>query len=132
MLTNRIQLVAPWVYGTIGDKCGQATAAIGYVVSGKMAWGAVFEGYTGASIVVHFACEAPRLFTRGAIRACFQYPFEQLGVSKIIAPTISGNIKAVKLIEGVGFHKEATIEGAYPSGKDCIYYTITKDQCRWL
>ena len=55
MLTNDIATVAPWAYNILEDECGRPTAAIGCVVDGRVVWGCVFEGFTGASIIVHFA-----------------------------------------------------------------------------
>lgn len=91
----------------------------------------LYEGFNGASILLHIAAEGKRWMNREYLWFVFYYPFVQLGVNKIIAPIESTNTSCSKFVEHIGFSLEATLVGAAPNG-DLLIYTMSKDECRWL
>ena len=100
--------------------------------AGKLVGGWVFSGYTGVSIGIIVASFAPRWLNRDLLWLCFDYPFMQLGVRKIVEKVSSGNPKSLELAKGLGLFKiEAIIEDVFPDG-DCVILTLEKSECRWL
>ena len=90
-----------------------------------------YEGYNGAMVRGHLAGLGKKWMNREFLWYCFYYPFEQLGVKKIIGLVESDNLEARKLDEHLGFTLEATLKDAAPKG-DHLIYSMVKDQCRWL
>ncbi len=105
--------------------------AMGMEDDGELIAGVWFEQYNMRSIAMHVAIDNPRALTPENLRICFDYPFRQLKVKKIIGYVDSSNRKAQLLDEYLGFVKEAVIRDAGKFG-DLIIYTMTPEQCRFL
>lgn len=78
-----------------------------------------------------WVCEGKRP-SRDWFGAIFDYPFNRLGVYKIIGQVSSANLDARKLDEHFGFRLECEIEGFYKGGHNLMVYTMTRGQCRVL
>lgn len=102
---------------------------LGWMKDGKVVAGVLYEGYTQAAIMAHIASDSS--ITRGFLFAIFDYPFRQLGVGKIIAPVYSWNEDAVRLVQRFGMNEECRIRDAHPGG-DLVFFSIRRDECRWL
>jgi len=89
----------------------------------------VYDHFNGRSICMHVAIEKP--VTRGYTRACFAYPFLQLGVEKVIGMVDSTNEDALRFDTKLGFTEEARIKDAGKYG-DLVLLTMTRQQCRWI
>lgn len=93
--------------------------------------GAVYEEFTGKSVKMHTAGFLPRWVTRDLLWACFDYPFTQLGVTKVIGIVSSSNAKALAFDKHLGFKEEAVISDVYPDG-NAIVMGMYREDCRWL
>jgi RimJ/RimL family protein N-acetyltransferase len=132
MLTNDKDWVGPWVTDRTGDDFpGGVTAAIGLIDDNDgLVAGVVYDHYTEACVTATMAVEK-KMLTRKMIRAMFRYPFEQLGVNKIIAYANSANQTAVDIIKKLGFTLEAQVKDVYPDG-DMLILGLVKSDCVWL
>ena len=61
----------------------------------------------------------------------FDYPFNQLGVKKLIGQVPSSNLKALEFDKKLGFKEEARISDVFPDG-DLIVLSMRREDCRWL
>lgn len=113
------------IYNVAGDNC------ISIVRDGKLLGGAVYSGYTGASIGMHVAGFCDDWMCRDALWASFHYPFDQLGVKKIFGQVPATNSKALEFDRKIGFKIETIIKDVYLDG-DLVLMSMTKDECRWL
>jgi RimJ/RimL family protein N-acetyltransferase len=104
---------------------------IGWTRDGKITAGVLYDEYTEASIHASIAIAPKSGLPKGLLRVMFDYPFNQLGVGKIIVQMSSGNLASSNLAQRLGFDLEAVIKGAYPDG-DRLIYTMPKDNCRWI
>jgi hypothetical protein len=93
--------------------------------------GAVYQGFTGASIGMHTAGFVDNWVNRDLLWVCFHYPFVQLGCSKVLGTVASYNHKALAFDMRLGFKEEAVITGTYPDG-NTIVMGMRRDDCRWL
>lgn len=93
--------------------------------------GVVYDGYNDKTISAHVWIRPGTTPSRAWYGAIFDYPFNRLGVHKIIGQVNSSNDAAVRLDSHFGFIKEAVVKDYYPTG-DLVLYTMTKDQCRIL
>ena len=130
IVCDRQRELGEWIAKRTGGKYvdGQETY-IGLETDGKIVAVAAYTDFNGASVRVHLAIDGkltPEFLWYG-----FHYPFEELGVNKLIGLVSSGNTKAIRLDKHFGYTHEATIKDAVPNG-DLLVLTMTKDQCRFL
>ena len=108
---------------------GSGVTGLGWVKDGKIVAGVMYEEFTEASIHATIVIEEPMV--KGFVHKIFDYPFNQLGVDKIIVQANTSNAESVNLAKRLGFTEEGMIKGAYLDG-DRIILTMTKDECKWL
>jgi RimJ/RimL family protein N-acetyltransferase len=64
--------------------------------------------------------------------AIFDYPFNRMGVRKIIGQVNSNNIEAQNLDVNFGFTLEAELKDYYEDGASLLVYTLTRENCKIL
>lgn len=97
----------------------------------KLLGGVIFTSFTEMSIELHVASFAPGWLNTNLLWMAFHYPFEQLGVKKVLARIRSCNASALDFNRKLGFKDEAYIADVFPDA-DLVIRSMTKDQCRWL
>lgn len=105
--------------------------AISCLEDGEIIAGVVYDLYNGRSVNAHIWVHPDRTPSRAWYAAIFDYPFNRLGVDKIVGSVASGNSAARKLDEHFGFELEAVVRG-YSEDGDLLLYTMTRAQCRVL
>lgn len=119
-----------WVAAQInGSYSAGHSEAIGLMHGDRMVAGVLYEQWNGRSIVAHIAVSGR--ITRAFLAAIFDYPFRVAAVHKIICPIPADNVRSVALATNMGFHEEARLTDAAPTG-DVLLYTLTKSNCRFL
>jgi len=130
MITTDKDRIGPWVCertgGTYDPSC---SAAIGWEVDGELVAGTLYDQFNGRSICMHVAAEKP--VTRTFTKVCFDYPFNQLGVQKIIGLVDSTNESALRFDHHLGFVEEGRIKDAGKYG-DLVLLTMDRNSCRWI
>jgi len=121
--------VARWVYKALHSCCDEGAEGIGLEKDGALVAGVAYENWNGRSIVCHIVIEGR--ITRYYLYAIFHYPFEYLGCDKIVVPIAQSNGESIKLVENMGFEREATLCDAHPDG-DIYLYSMKRQNCRFL
>ena len=122
--------VGHWVAAqTDGAYFSPMSQAIGLVRDGEIVAGVIYENWNGKSITCHIAFLG-RL-SKAFLALAFRYAFVTCGAAKIIAPVMSDNEKAMRLVQKMGFREEARITDAAPQG-DIVLLTMTSETCRFL
>lgn len=98
---------------------------------GILRGGAIYTDYRGASIVGHLGGFDKHWGSRDLLWIGFDYPFNQLGCSKIIGLVPSMFESALALELKLGFNYVTRIPGVFPDG-DLIVLEMLKEDCRWL
>lgn len=130
MIVFDAERIGPWVCERTGGRFEPSTSsAIGMEEDGILTAGVLYDMFNGRSLCMHVAIEKP--VTRKYTRMCFDYPFNQLKVNKVMGLVDSTNIKALRFDRLLGFVEEARIEGAGKDG-DLVILTMTRQQCRWV
>lgn len=93
--------------------------------------GALYEKFTGTSVMMHVCGLRPNWINRPLLWVCFDYPFNRLKVIKVVGATPSTNAKALALAKHLGFTLEAKIENGVPGG-DTLISSMERKDCRWL
>lgn len=107
--------------------------AIGWVESGELVAGVIYEGFNGFNIWAHVAAVPGRRWLRRAyLRACFLYPFQICGVSRVSGYVEARNAVARRFDEHLGFKEEARLSGAAADGGDVIIYVMRREDCRYV
>lgn len=92
--------------------------------------GVLYEDFNGANIVCHIAGEG-NWASRGFLGVIFDYPFNQLNVSRITVPVASTNLKSINLVTRMGFTLESTLAQAIPDG-DLHLFRMFRKECKYL
>lgn len=130
MIVFDAERIGPWVCERTGGRYEPSTsAAVAMEEDGVITAGVLYDMFNGRSICMHVAIEKP--VSRRFTRICFDYPFNQLKVHKVMGLVDSTNSKALRFDKLLGFVEEARIEGAGKTG-DLVILTMTRQQCRWI
>lgn len=98
---------------------------------GTLLGGVIYDGYTGPCIFIHQAGFSKFWLSRDMLWVAFDYPFNQLGCSKLCGTIPSTNPGLLAINLKLGFRVETKIEHAYPGG-DMLILSMTRDECPWL
>jgi hypothetical protein len=131
MLINDIPRVLKFVTDRV--QCVFATgkiSGIGLEQNGEVVAGVIYDHFTGPCISASMAVDNAHL-TKDFLWAIFDYPFNQLGVGKILAYAAANNEPSVSMLKRMGFVREAYIEGVYPSGA-MVIMSLVRENCVWL
>jgi RimJ/RimL family protein N-acetyltransferase len=107
----------------------QNSTTIGLIKNNELIAGVWYEDFNGKSITCHIVIKG-RINSK-FLAIIFDYPFIQLGVSKIIGPVKSDNLKAIEFDKKLGFKEEARLLDVFPDS-DLIFFTMAKADCRFL
>jgi len=110
----------------LGGDYTENAKALGFEVDGELCAIATYDHWNGVSM--QFNIWIGKKPSAEWSRAIFEYPFDQIGVKKLIGNIFSSNAKSIKLAEHSGFELEAVIKDMHPEG-DMLIYTMTRDQC---
>lgn len=107
--------------------------AIGLERDGELVAGVIYEGFNGRNVWMHVAAEpSKRWMTKSYLRACFRYPFVQLGCDRVSGYVEGWNEAARKFDEHLGFRPEAVLRGAASDGGDVILYVMWREECKYV
>ncbi len=101
--------VAQWIADLV-PQCGRIKGAktIGLIRDGKLVAACGFTEWRKelGDIEVHFASTGPGWQRRDFLRACFKYPFIQLGCNRVTATVMQGNKKVFRALNALNFKYE--------------------------
>lgn len=70
----------------------------------------------------------PRWATKGFLRGCFAYPFDQLGLKRVSMVTSAANTPCRKLCRYLGAKIEGRLRRWYADGEDAVVYGLFRDE----
>ena len=106
--------------------------AIGVVQDDCLKAAIAYNGFTGRMCFMHSAIDDPAVINRTFVRAIFEYPFQQLGLTHIVALVEGSNKRALDIDLRCGFRETRRLEGAATDGTDLHVLEMTRNECRWL
>ena len=92
----------------------------------------LYGNYTLTDLHMHIASNNRAWCKRGMLRGLFEYPFEQVGVSRVTAMVAKRNKHARQFVERLGFRHEGTHPKGFPDGGTACSYGLLKENCKWL
>lgn len=123
------QMIADAIPRRFNPACDPVISNVG--ADGDLLGGVIYDGYTGSCIFIHQAGFDKHWMNRDMLWTAFDYPFNQLGCTKLFGtiPSTNGELLGINL--RLGFQVEAVLEDAYPGG-DMLVLSMKRDECRWL
>lgn len=123
--------VGPWVCERVDKRWVPGRGkTIGLEKDGVLVAGIMVEDYTGTSCSMHVAGEGNWL-TRDFIHFVFGYVFHQMNCNVVVGVLRSGNERAIKFDEKLGFEELVRIDGAHADGA-LVIMTMRRENCRWI
>jgi len=107
----------------------QMASAIGLGHKGKIIAGMAVHNYLPhyRSCELTFASDTPIWATKISMRAMLAYPFEQLGVRRIMTVIAESNVRAIRVNEHLGFKLEGRCR--YGCGnEDALIFGLLKEE----
>jgi len=98
---------------------------------GKPIAGVIYDNYNEVTLGAHIWIDNGARPSRDWYAAIFDYPFNQLGIKKLIGQVPGSNDMAHTLDKHFGFVEEARIK-EYSKEGDLVLYSMTIDQCKIL
>ena len=120
-----------WITGVLGMQFSPYATFIGQEIDGEVKAVVAFDNILDKSCQMHTAAIVPNWISKDLLWACFDYPFNKLGVKVILASVASTNEEALKLDRHLGFVDKAYIEDAHIDG-DLVILAMRRENCRWL
>lgn len=125
-------VIGPWVCEKAGGQWVKGNGqTIGLLKNGELVAGVIYEQFNGANVVCHIRGE-PGWANRGYLATIFDYPFNQLKVSRITVPVNDNNEPSKRLVSQMGFELECVLKQANPSGGDILMHRLFRDECKYL
>ena len=95
--------------------------------------GVVYHNWRGHDCEVSSAMLDGRWARRGVLRALFNFPFNQLGCSRLTAITSAENADARKALVDQGFAQEGLHRRGWHDGiSDAVSYGMLREDCIWI
>lgn len=119
-----------WLCERIGLVPSANIRCIGRSSHGELVGVVGYDGYNGASVMLHVASEGNWL-TKDLLYAVFDYPFNVCKVNMVIGLVPSGNAQALRFNTHIGFKTKQWLHGAHPDGA-LVLMTMAREECRYL
>ena len=129
--TDNQDYLRAWLGNKLGDKLPENATCIGQEKDGNLVAVVGYCGFLPKSCVMHVAAIDDNWISKDLLWAVFDYPFNKLGVSVILATVSSNNEEALKLDRHLGFVDKAYIQDAHIDG-DLVILAMRRENCRWL
>jgi len=106
---------------------------IGLERDGELVAGVLYDNINRHNAWAHIATHLPGLWVPlWFLRLCYAYPFEQCGVRRLSGYVRESNTPCVRLLERMGWQREAALKGAATDGGDVLIFVLWREQCRFL
>lgn len=84
------------------------------------------------TLEISMAASTPRWASRGTIRACLAYPFQQLGCGVVVCRVPKRAKRTKRFLAGIGFRACGMVPAGF-GNDDCAIYAMRRaDAARWL
>ena len=130
--------VISFVAKRIGTTPEALSPAVGAAIlrDGDLIAGVVYNNYhvleNGKWCEISAASDHPRCLTREVLRVMFDYPFRQLGASRLQAVCAVTNWRSRRLVSRLGFQLEGVQRRAHDGVEDSLLYSMLPEECKWI
>lgn len=127
------QIAADILLREVGvQPCGDLKALFWVSDENKIEWVVGYTAFIGKTCQMHVINLTQAYTPKGLLFGAFDYPFNYLGVEKIIAVVNSLNTRAMNYDKKLGFTELVRLEGMHEDGGDLVVFEMNKADCRWI
>ena len=130
VVTDNQDHLRGWITGVLGMQFSPYATFIGQEIDGEIKAVVAYDNILDKSCQMHTAAIVPNWISKDLLWACFDYPFNKLGLRVILASVASTNEEALKLDRHLGFKDVATIPDAHNDG-DLVILEMRPEYCKW-
>jgi RimJ/RimL family protein N-acetyltransferase len=112
--------------------CGDLQALFWVNEENKIEWVVGYTAFIGKTCQMHVINLTEAYTPKGLLFGAFDFPFNYLGVEKIIAIVNSLNTRAMNYDKKLGFTEVVRLEGMHDDGGDLVVLEMNKADCRWI
>lgn len=123
-------LLYSWLNERIGMRATSDMKFLGRVVDNRLVAVIGYEGWNGASVLMHVAGEGKHWMSRELLFRAFYFPW-LCGCNQVLGLVPSGNRDALKLNEKLGFKRVYELPEAHPDGS-LILMRMWLAECKWI
>lgn len=127
------QIAADILLREVGvQPCGDLKALFWVNDENKIEWVVGYTAFIGKTCQMHVINLTEAYTPKALLFGAFDYPFNYLGVEKIIAIVNSLNTRAMNYDKKLGFTEVVRLEGMHDDGGDLVVFEMNKADCRWI
>jgi len=127
------QIAADILLREVGvQPCGDLKALFWVDDENKIEWVVGYTAFIGKTCQMHVINLTEAYTPKALLFGAFDYPFNYLGVEKIIAIVNSLNTRAMNYDKKLGFTEVVRLEGMHDDGGDLVVLEMNKADCRWI
>jgi RimJ/RimL family protein N-acetyltransferase len=127
------QIAADILLREVGvQPCGDLQALLWVDEANKIEWVVGYTAFIGKTCQMHVINLTEAYTPKGLLFGAFDFPFNYLGVEKIIAIVNSLNTRAMNYDKKLGFTEVVRLEGMHDDGGDLVVLEMNKADCRWI
>src|SRR5436190_1765225 len=116
---------------SVGFKPSRDQCVARFDKTGKLLGGVFFTDFNIVSVQVHIAGFVDDWIDRSILWVAVDWPYNKLGVNKMLAPVRASNWKCIAFCSHFGFNIEARIRDVFPDG-DLLVLSLYKSDCKFL
>ena len=130
--TENQRYMGDWLVRMMNYPLPEETVCIGQEIDGVLAAVVGFCSFMPNACQMHIATvDEVNWMSKDLLWACFDYPFNVLGVKVILGQICASNEDALRLNRHLGFKVVAEIPDAHMDG-DLVIMAMRSEDCRWL
>ena len=132
------ELTIEYVADRIGLTVEDMQPAVGAAVlkDGNLVAAAVFNNFhvltNGSWCEISVVIGDKTILSRRILRQAFEYPFRQLGVTRLKAECSALNRECRKLLDRLGFKQEGISRRAHDGSTDSVMWSMLPEECFWI
>jgi len=112
--------------------CGDLKALFWVNKSDEIEWVVGYTAFIGKTCQMHVVNLKGNATPRQLLFAAFDYPFNYMGIDKVLGVVNSKNEHAMKYDQKLGFKEVQRFEGLHDDGGDIVLFAMDKADCKWI
>jgi RimJ/RimL family protein N-acetyltransferase len=128
IITAQDTRLLAWAQSQLGVAFHADSFTLADVVDGELRAVVVYSNWTRCGCEMSIASTTPRWARRGFIRACFSYPFKQLGLVRVSFVMNENNAACIVLCKWLGAKQEGRLRQWYAGGYDAFVFGLLEEE----
>lgn len=128
IITVQDSRLVAWAQSKLGVSFNAGAFTIAKITDEKVVCVVVYSNWHATGCEMAIASTTPKWATPGFIRACMDYPYNQLGLKRVSMVTSASNMPCRKLCRYLGAKIEGRLRKWYADGSDAVVYGLFREE----